>query len=194
MATSFQRTRFRTVQAASSARPHLREHHPTQTPGRSERVNVHTSTGGTSPGAGAARGTHGHQQTMARRLPRPHLRGHGRSRSKRNPDPEWQDASSQAADSTAQVSHTRPLPAPREGRQRRVLEGPPLPPAQLRAPRRLHTWQGLRLPAPGRGRLVSVGRQQQERPAGPACTGPQRARPRQQVGPGNLRGVLSTPQ
>ena len=132
MTTSFQRTRFRTrfhtVQAASSAGPRLRGHHPTQTPGRSERVNVHASPGGTSPGAGAAKGAHGHQQTMARRLPRPHLRGHGRSRSNRNPDPEWQDASSQAPDSTAQVSHTRPLPAPREGRQRRVLEGPPLPP------------------------------------------------------------------
>lgn len=143
MSTSFQCTCFRTrllhtVQTASSAGPLLREHHPTQTPGRSERVNVHASPGGTSPGAGAAMGAHGHQQTMARRLPRPHPRGHGRSRSNRNLDPAWQDGSSQAPDSTgafptapqtrAQVSHTQLLPAPKEGRQRWVLEGPPLPP------------------------------------------------------------------
>ena len=105
-----------------------------------------------------------------------------------------QEPSLTSSDSSPCQLHSGPSRSPQRRAAEPGLGKTTSPPAQLWAPRRLHTQQGLGLPAPGRGKLVSVGRQQQQRPAGPACTGLEEAQPRRQ-GPGSLSGnlgVLST--
>ena len=75
----------------TTPRRHLDGHRTSERPRFTRR---HKSWGG------AVMGAHGHQQTTAGQLPQPHPWGHSRSRSNRNPDPMWCDASSQAPDST----------------------------------------------------------------------------------------------
>ena len=173
--TSFQRTHicarlFHVVQAPSSAGPLLQEHHPTQTHRWSKNKRTSTlhraapSCGGGRDGRPRPPADHGWNSCPGRTggaTAIPESTGTwtpcGRMPAARPRTP--QEPSLTSSDSSPGQPHSGPSPSPQRRGADTGLRGTASLLTQLWAPRRLPTWQGLGLPAPVRGKLVSVGRQ-----------------------------------